>query len=169
MGVVISYQLAGHGWADCTVSINDARVTISASYISHALEDLAAAVVAAMRGHPLAKATFDEEPGEYRWTLEQVVDGEVQVRILEFAQLRGGRPDSEGKVLLSEKCRLRTFAGALLSELQRIDREVGRKGYREKWVLADFPAARMEELEGLLAEGGVEQAVEPDGPAAGKS
>lgn len=151
MGVTISYELTGAGWADCTLHIDDKFVRVSASYLSHALEDLASAVAAALRGHPCAKASCAEEPGEYRWIFEPRADGRVRVRILEFQELWGDRPDSEGKELLSAECRLRTLAGALLSELQRIDRDLGRKGYREKWIDADFPVERMEELESLLA------------------
>jgi len=150
MSVEISYQLVGTGWSECTVRVNGAHATVSASYLSNALEDLVTAVTAALRGHPRPTASFAEEPGEYRWVFEPTPDGQVRVRILEFQELWGDRPDQEGKEIFSAQCRLRTFAGALLSELQRLEQTHGLKGYQERWVEHEFPKERMAELEGLL-------------------
>jgi hypothetical protein len=80
------------------------------------------------------------------------VGGErVRVRILEFPELWGNRPDEEGAVVLDADCRLRTFAGALLSELQRLLALHGAAGYKDKWAEHDFPSHRLEQLEALLA------------------
>jgi len=46
MSVQISYELAGTGWAECVIRINDATATVTASYLSDALDDLASAVAA---------------------------------------------------------------------------------------------------------------------------
>ena len=116
------------------------------------LDDLVSAVSATLRGHPHATASFTDEPGEYRWIFEPLPEGKVCVRILEFREMWGGRPDEEGEVVLQAQCRLRTLAGALLSELQRIERTYGHAGYREKWVEHDFPAGRLDELRQLLAD-----------------
>ena len=159
MSVEISYQLVGTGWSECTVHVGDAHAKASASYSSNALEDLVTAVAAALRGHPRPTASFAEEPGEYRWVFEPTPDGLVTVRILEFQELWGDRPDDEGKEIFSAQCRLRTFAGALLSELQRLERTHGLKGYREKWVKHEFPKDRMAELEGLLKTGHAEDGI----------
>jgi len=56
-------------------------------------------------------------------------------------------------VLMDGECRLRTFAGALVSELQRLERTYGAVGYREQWGRHDFPSERLAELQGLLKEG----------------
>ena len=66
-----------------------------------------------------------------------------------FSSLRGGRPDEEGTVIFHAQCRLRTLAGALLSELQRLERTYGLVGYREQWE-HDFPVLRLAELRELL-------------------
>jgi hypothetical protein len=150
MAVEISYDLDGAGWATCTIRVDDAIATVTASYLSDALDDLASAVAAALRGHPHATASFAEEPGEYRWIFEPLAEGRVSVRILEFEEMWGGRPDKDGKVISNAECRLRTFAGALLSELQRLESTYGLAGYREKWVRYDFPALRLAELQNLL-------------------
>ena len=58
MGVQLSYELVGAGWAKCTIRVDDATATVTASYLSDALDDLASAVSAALRGHPHATASF---------------------------------------------------------------------------------------------------------------
>jgi hypothetical protein len=67
MGVQISYELIGSGWVKCTIRVDDAGATITASYRSDALHDLALALVASLRGRSHATASFTEEPGEHRW------------------------------------------------------------------------------------------------------
>ena len=153
MSVELSYDLVGTGWAECRIRVDDASATVTASYLSDALDHLAAAVSATLRGHPHATASFTEEPGEYRWIFEPLPDGQVVVRIVEFRQMWGGRPDDEGEVIFHAQCRLRTLAGALLSELQRLQRTYGLNGYREKWVEYDFPVERLKELQELLQIG----------------
>jgi|SRR5215813_1355025 len=150
MGVQIYYELVGTGWARCKICVDDTCATVTASYLSDALDDLASAIAAALRGHPRATASFTEEPGEYRWIFEPLPDGMVSVRILEFNEMWGDRPDDEGQLVFSAQCRLRTLAGALLSELQRLERTYGTVGYREKWVEYDFPSTRLNELKELL-------------------
>jgi hypothetical protein len=51
MGFDLSYNLVGTGWAKCAVHVDGSPVTVTASYLSHALDDLASAVAAALRGH----------------------------------------------------------------------------------------------------------------------
>jgi len=48
-GVEFRYQLAGTGWSECRLSIGDTRCEITASYLSDALGDLAAAVEDVLR------------------------------------------------------------------------------------------------------------------------
>jgi hypothetical protein len=50
MGVQISYDIVGAGWAKCTIRVDDACATVTASYLSDALDDLASAVAASLRG-----------------------------------------------------------------------------------------------------------------------
>ena len=144
------FELPGAGWADCTIAAGGQRATVSASYLSHALDDLSGAVAQVLGGKPRAEASFTEEPGEYRWVLERAESDQVRIRILEFDSMPRGQPEIEGREIFHAVVRLRTFGGAVLSELQRIRRELGVDGYRERWQLAEFPARRLEQLAGLL-------------------
>ena len=145
------YELTGHGWADCRVEIGGQHAEVVASYLTDALDDLCAAVAAVLRGDPAAGASWDGEPVEFRWRLDRAGTDRLRVRVLQLADGMARRPDDEAQVLLDAECRLRTFAGAVLSELQRIDREHGEAGYRRLWLQHAFPRRRLEQLQSLLA------------------
>ena len=49
MGVQISYDIVGSGWAKCTIRVDEACATVTASYLSDALDDLASALAASLR------------------------------------------------------------------------------------------------------------------------
>ena len=149
MGVEINYKLTGPGWAECTLHVDEAHVTVTASYLSDALDDLASAIAAALRGHPHSTASFEEEPGEFRWTFEPLPEGRVRIRILQFEDLCG-QPDEDGKQIFQAECRLRTLAGAMISALQRLEEKYGVTGYRAKWIAHDLPMNRATELRDLL-------------------
>jgi hypothetical protein len=139
MTVAIIYSLTGRGWAECVVEINDRQVHLIASYLSDALADLLYAVESVVRGIEDATALFIDEPGEYRWRLRRISPDRIWVQIIAFDECWSKRPDEEGKLILDAECRLRTFAGAVLSASQQVLATHGFDGYREQWVNHDFP------------------------------
>jgi hypothetical protein len=152
MPLHLKYALTGSGWSECTLSVDDVNVTTTASYLSDALDSLCLAVIGILRGEAMTRASFDEEPGEYRWLFNRLTSDRLRIRILMFRELWANRPDVEGETIFDAECRLRTFAGALVSELQRLLAEHGLEGYRGKWIEHDFPEKRLAELQELLAK-----------------
>jgi hypothetical protein len=150
MTVRLQYDLTGTGWAKCEVEIDGHHAVATASYLSDALDELCRAVVAVLRGEPSASASFEEEPGEYRWHLARTAPGRLRVQLRWFDDQYPPRPDVEGSVVFDAECRLRTFAGALLSELQRLHRTYGEAGYHDRWVEHEFPTKRVTQLTELL-------------------
>jgi hypothetical protein len=154
MGVGISWKLTGPGWAECTFRVGDAEVIVTASRLSEALGDLVEGVTTAVRGGRAA-VSFAEEPGEFLWVLEPTGAGVVRIDICEYAdwRRRGDRGwASDGKPIFSAECRLRTLAGALVSEVQRLEREHGPAGYEALWGYP-LPTWAVAELRQALREG----------------
>jgi hypothetical protein len=150
MAVAITYSLTGRGWAECVVEIDAQQIHVTASYLSDALADLLYAVESVVRGIEDTTALFIGEPGEYRWRFRQVAPDRLWVRIIEFDECWSKRPDEEGKLILDAECRLRTFAGAVLSASQQVLATHGFAGYREQWVNRDFPSELQAKLKRSL-------------------
>jgi hypothetical protein len=83
----IDYRLSGSGWARCTVRFGDAQCEISASYLSDALGKLVLSAVAVLSGFQALSLGFDEEPGEYRWSITRVGADDISIRLLSFDRL----------------------------------------------------------------------------------
>ena len=139
MGVFVQYNLIGRGWSECIVNINDRKIIVTASYLSDALGDLLDAVASIARGANEARTKFAQEPGESRWIFTRLPPDKLHICILWFGDNFSTQLDSEGKKIFETECRLRTFAGAILSASQRVLEENGMEGYQEKWVNHDFP------------------------------
>lgn len=150
MGVFVQYNLTGRGWSECIVEINDRRITVTASYLSDALADLLDAVASIARGANEARAKFEEEPGEYRWIFTRLPPDKLRICILWFGNTFSTKLDTEGEKVFEIECRLRTFAGAILSASQRV-LEVNRiEGYKQKWVNHKFPIQLQAKLKKAL-------------------
>lgn len=149
--VRLHYELTAPGWADCTLQIGDRTVTASASYLSNALDDFARAVVGILKGDASASAEFTEEPGHFTWKFDRTDDENVRVRLFWSLPRWNDEHHDPSTPLFDETCRLRTFAGQLLSELQRLQAQHGQRGYKELWVNHEFPVKRLTQLKSFLS------------------
>ena len=150
MSIEVSYYLTGTGWADCDVRSGEERAHLSASYLSDALNDLVAAVVSLLRGNSEATAVFEEEPGRFTWRLERLSPERVRVCIYSLLTEEESQAGPDGALIFDAECDARAFGMAVKMELERLWRELGPVGYKEKWVEHDFPQQRLIELRALL-------------------
>jgi hypothetical protein len=147
----LDYRLTGLGWAECTVSDENASCTITASYLGDALGNLVSAACAALRYFNRVSFSFEEEPGEYRWVIQSPRLNEIELRIYEFAESWGSKPDDQGTLIFQTKCLPITFARAVHAAATRIHTEQGETGYLNQWSEHPFPMLPLRELERLLA------------------
>ena len=150
MRAFIQYNLTGRGWSECIVEINDRRITVTASYLSDPLADLLDAIASIAREANEARAKFEEEPGEYRWIFTRMSPDKLRICILWFGDTFSTKLDTEGEKVFETECRLRTFAGSILSASQRVLEVNGIEGYQEKWVNHKFPIQLQAKLEKAL-------------------
>ena len=135
----LEYRLTGTGWASCRVAINEKSTKVTASYLSDGLGELADAIRHISAGGETAKCSFDEEPGEYRWIFNKLINQRIRIVLLFFDELWGGKPDTEGQLLVDELCDLRELDIATKIMLENVLLENGLDGYKEKWSEHDFP------------------------------
>lgn len=150
MSIYVQYNLIGNGWSECIVEIDDRQAYLTASYLSDALANLLDAVATVVRGAEEATASFAEEPGEYQWQFKRLSHDRLYVRILCFADWCDRRPDRDGELILEAECRLRTFAGAVLSASQQVLATNGLEEYQQKWGYA-FPFQLQAKLQKSLS------------------
>lgn len=151
MSLTIDYRLAGSGWADCTIRVDGQECEVSASYLSDALGNLVLAAVAVLAGAHSISVGFDEEPGEYRWSVVRTDGGTVRLTVLMFQELWGNRPDAEGKALSSWTGHPVDFGRAVRDAAEAVLKEHGLTGYKERWVEHDFPSQQLDLLKSYIA------------------
>ena len=151
MSLAIDFRLAGAGGADCTVKSEAQQTELTASYLSDALGNLLVAAVAVLSGAHAISIGFDEEPGEYRWSLQRVDNESLSVKVLEFQELWGNKPDSQGSLLFEHLCHPLEFAQAVQAAASKVLELHGLKGYQQKWGQHAFPSKQLEMLGELVA------------------
>ncbi len=153
----LEYRLVGTGWIECDVRCNGQSVTISASYLSDALGQLAAAALLLRLGAPSARVSFEEEPGEYRWAFDYpskpTREGwKLRVRIWDFDDYKPWRSESENPPIFDELVPVEVFYSTIIDCLDGVLIEHGEAGYLEKWHRYPFPVSTLNELRRLVAE-----------------
>ncbi len=151
MSLSIEYRLLKSGWAECTVRVGDKSQELTASYLSDALGNLVLAASAMLAGMHSVATSFDEEPGEYRWVLERVTGADISVQVLEFGELWGHKPNSEGKVLIQTTCHPLVFGQAVHKAATSVLATYGEAGYKERWQEHEFPFKQLELLASCIA------------------
>lgn len=154
----IKFDLVGQGWASCTTHADAICATITASYLSDALGDLARAVLVLKKSGRAPDAVFAEEPGQYRWTMgfyEQAGDKRSHVRLgvyfdKEWIGVRRPRTGDRGKPVLDVLVPSRIFFRAVVDMLEDVLDRYGAQGYEELWngesVTMHFPSVELSEL-----------------------
>ncbi len=135
----ITYELVGTGWSSCTVEAGEARAELSASYLSDALGNLVLSAMSVMSGSRALEFGFDEEPGEYRWSIEYTDINAIHLRVLEFQELWGNKPSEAGGLLLETITTPLIYAKAVHAAATSVLAKHGLQGYAEKWVEHPFP------------------------------
>ena len=146
MNINVNFTLDGVGLANCSVTAGNSRCDITASDLSDALGDLLLAANAALSGFHSVSFGFDEEPGEYRWLIETISPQQLRVRILEFPQLWGFRPNSEGKPLFQAEVPSIDFAKAVQICAAQVLETHGCDGYAKLWMGYSFPSDQLRVL-----------------------
>ncbi|MER7844292.1 hypothetical protein ABTZ03_10155 [Kitasatospora sp. NPDC096077] len=137
----LTWELGGHGWADCTVSDRDSSTVITASNITTAPEDLLAATARLALGATESRAQFNAEPTIARWILYRE-GSDIWIRILE---LPGDVHDNRGTEIWSSQQPLITVVRAVVRCFDSVAARYRESAYRGKWG-EHFPRQELEVL-----------------------
>ena len=139
----IDYKLTGAGWSACTLEARSAHIELSASYLSDALGNMLLSATAIASGFRTTEFGFDEEPGEYRWVVETLENNVTTLRILEFQELWGYKPNDAGRQIFEASTTPVQYAKAVHACASRVLEEYGLKGYTERWTEHPFPEKQL--------------------------
>lgn len=141
----ITWTLAGSGWADCTLEDRQAKVELTASYITSAPEELLTAVARLVAGETETRAQFEAEPTAYRWIFYR--EGEdIWIRVLELCD--GSDHDNRGTETWSSQLGIDQLARTVIRCFDEVAQTYGESGYRGKWG-EHFPRTELEALRRL--------------------
>ena len=141
-----SYRLAGTGWSEARISYGQAFADLSASYLSDALGDLLAALMLLNDGATVARVSWEEEPGEFRWIFQRVSDEAIDVVVLWFDD-DDGLPDDRGTVVFETRTSSIELTSAIAAGARQLLDEIGEVEYERQWVEHAFPTESLRKLE----------------------
>jgi hypothetical protein len=121
---------------------------VTASYLSDGPGDLLKAVSSLTRTAEVARASWEDEPGEYRWIFTRHAE-DVRVRLVEFEDAMHENDDEHGAVLIDRSCTRRDLVEAVASAARQIRERHGEDGYSKAWG-HPFPVSELALLEGWL-------------------
>jgi len=140
------YDLAGAGWANARIMDKEAEFELSASYLSDAAGDMAAAAVALLKGAKEATFCFQDEPGQHRFLLDRTETGGLVVRVVWNEANFAGVSDVDAEEAFRCESDVVAFAGQVAASLRAILKERGLEGYRQAWRAHAFPLEAYREL-----------------------
>lgn len=141
----MAWTLDGSGWANCTVEDQQAKVELTASYITNAPQEFLTAVARLVSGDTETRVQFEAEPTAFRWTFYRQGD-DVWIRLLELR--RGSDHDSKGTEIWSSHLHVDALARAVIRCFDEVVQTYDESGYRGKWG-EHFPRTELEALRRL--------------------
>lgn len=151
MGLSFSYILSRDHRAECQIDVDGTHLFMHVSYFSDAFDDLVRATLTMLATGSVETAVFNDLPGTYRWRLTPAGD-RLNIRIVTYDDTFAREDDPTGWLSFDADCRLRTFAGAVVSAGQRLLATHGEDGCAEQWG-HPFPAAPLAQLKQALRKG----------------
>ncbi|MDP4549598.1 hypothetical protein Q9251_01730 [Alkalihalobacillus macyae] len=141
------YNLTGTGWATCIVEINSQVLKFSASYLTDCLGDLVQALyfLNPLRSDEGEKASIEWE-GEPEGILWAFILKESNILSIEATYYEDMENKENGNQVIQTEYSYDEFLKVVLIELDSIIKRHGIVGYKEQWVMADFPLRTFLEL-----------------------
>lgn len=157
-----------HGWAKCRLTSGEKQFEFTFGYCTDAFADLAWGALSAAVGQHAFALVMDDEPTGWFWDFRRDLDWardgrrwEPTVLILSLWQtpsssetgirmMNGGDPRLGGNKRFEARIDESQFAQAMLSEFERIEREMGMAAFEAAWM-QPYPSRAIAALRTALA------------------
>jgi hypothetical protein len=144
------YQLDGDGWASARISDGSSCRDMDVSYLSDALGEMAWSALQLLCGARESSFSFQDEPGEHRWTLSRGEADSLLVRIFWSEHNFNERFPRRATEVFACNCSVLDFVGQVSHLLQDLLVEEGVEGYRRRWKNHDFPLDTFKAIQRLF-------------------
>lgn len=111
---------------------------------------MARCAVQLLRGVREVSFSFQDEPGEHRWTRIRGEADSLRIRIFWSKETFNHRFPRHATEVFSCDCAVLDFVGQVSWVLQTLLHEEGLDGYRRRWLSHEFPLGAFEEIQRLL-------------------
>lgn len=138
------------GWLHVVVGDGRTEQRLHASFLTHALDDLLAALIALTRGEQHARVSWNGEPTEYRWLFTVDPAAYAHVSILLFPDELARLPDNDGHPILDTDLPLRALVHSVAAQARALLDRLGEDGYARTWHAGPFPTRDVLVLERWL-------------------
>lgn len=144
------------GWADPVIEDGDARLEMTASYMTDALGDLLNALIQLVNGRGEAECNWTQEPAGWQWNFVRPNDVEVEleIRFSDDSFQNGWDPESEEAVRFRSRAALSELVGSIADGARRSLDEFGVDGFAAQWNMHPFPSLQLQALQKWLDDGG---------------
>jgi hypothetical protein len=146
----VAVDLVYVGWLLAVVGDGRGEQRLYASYLTPALDDLLAALVALTSGQRHARVSWEGEPTEYRWRITVASYAHAHVRILTFYDRMERLPDNDGHPILDTDLPLRSLVRTVAVAARALRNRLGEDGYTRQWAAGPFPTSHLLALEEWL-------------------
>ncbi|MDX2391096.1 hypothetical protein NJL88_13760 [Streptomyces sp. DK15] len=143
-GMRMTWRPEGHGWANCNIEDQQAKVELIVSSITSAPEEFLTAMARLVSGETHTRAQFEAGPTAFRRLYRHGDD--AWIRILELR--RGSDHDNRGTEIWSSQLHTDATARAVIRCFDEVARTYDESGYRGKWG-EHFPRSELEALRRL--------------------
>lgn len=140
------------GWLLVLVGDGRREQRLYASYLTPALDDLLASLVALTRGEKRAQVSWEGEPTEYRWLITIDPYAHAHVRILRFGDGSEQLPAASSHNLLNIDLPLRTLVRSISVAARALLTRLGEERYARQWDAGPFPTTDLLTLEQWLRD-----------------
>lgn len=148
MAFSLTYDLEDAGWATAWVQDGSSSFEISISYLHDSLRELAEAARALRDGAMAATVVFEDEPGEMQLVCTRTSIGlDYELRSLDHWSCWRTQPDGPFEIVHRVRTTVLIFCEEVTKELEALLKQHGEKGYKKKWIMAEFPVESLRDLQ----------------------
>ncbi|MEM8637632.1 MAG: hypothetical protein AAGG51_02260 [Cyanobacteria bacterium P01_G01_bin.54] len=141
------YVLEPHGWSTCYINIEGSIFEMGPTHVFfNPIELLLDAFTSILKGGNRAEFKWDDEPGEYRWTIVRNKEQKHKINVSITNCLQLNSKDNELKLITLEfEVKIKLFCICILKQMEKIQELMTDSSFK-KYRVGEFPYVNFKEF-----------------------